>query len=93
MYRFIIKKPYLDLLLSIEYGNGKIKELRKKIGMSREHLINVFNQLIKENILSKEKTNERGNPDKYILTESGKKVVDCLKELVKAILEAKNESK
>lgn len=75
MYRFVVKKNYIELLASLEKGEAGIKECSKRIGMNYYHLYNVIEQFHKEGIVKKEKDN---NAYAVSLTDHGKKIVRCL---------------
>ena len=88
MYRFVIKKTYIDLLLSLQFGEKKIKECSDKIGMNYAHLTTVFNEFSKEGIINKDR---KDNSFDVSLTEKGKNICKCLLALKKAIEETKEE--
>jgi len=75
------------LLLSLQFGEKKIKECSNKIGMNYAHLTTVFSEFGKEDIINKIR---KENSFDVSLTEKGKKICECLLALKKAI-ETTNE--
>lgn len=78
MFRFIINRKYIDLLVSMMMTDRTIKEISKRIGMSYFHLTEVLNQFYKEGLLKK---NVDKNTYRFSLTEKGKKIVELLLEI------------
>ena len=85
MYRYVLKKNYVELLLNLEEGETKLKALSKRIGIQYSHLVNVIDQFVKEGIVFKDKKNERVLD--LVLTDKGNRIVKALIELKKAIEE------
>lgn len=90
MYRFVIKKTYIDLILSMQYGENKIIDCAKKIGINYAHLTMVFNEWVKEGIITKKR---KENSFDVSLTEKGKRICKCLENLKKAIDSIPGEEK
>jgi len=90
IYRFVIKKTYLKLLLNLQFGEQKIKECSNKMGMNYAHLTTVFRELSKEGVINKVR---RENAFDVSLTKKGKKICECLAALKKAIEETPKEDK
>ena len=91
MYRFVVKKNYVNLLLGMGTGKYRIKDCAKISGMEYTHLTQVFNFFVSEGLMSRERS---GSGYDMCLTEYGQKVVNCLGELKKVIddheMEVKN---
>lgn len=83
MYRFVVKRTYIDLLSSLENGETGLRECSKKIGMNYYHLSQVIEQLHKEKVVKKERQDVAYAVS---LTEKGKKIVRCLRVL-KSLIE------
>jgi predicted transcriptional regulator len=83
IYRFVINKTYLNLLLNLEYGSSKINEMAKTSNISYFHLTNVLVELQKEGIITR--TMNLNSYDVF-LTPKGTKLVKKLSEL-KCIIE------
>ena len=53
VYRFVINKVYLKLLIYLDRGEYKIKELAKYSGINYYHLTNVLNSFERDKIIVK----------------------------------------
>lgn len=88
MYRFLVKKNYLELLIGLKFKQSNIKECSVISNMNEGHLRIVFDQWSKEKIISRNqvKTSSFSRPgDVIALTKKGEEIVDCLFELKKVI--------
>ena len=87
LYRFVIKKNYVNLLINLSYGEHTMMECSKFTGMNYAHLTIVLNEFVKEKIMQKIRKN---NSFCIELTNKGRKIVSCLQEL-KKIIEKESE--
>ncbi len=87
MYRFVIRKNYLEMLIGLDNKKEKqtMDQLSKEGGVNYFHLTTVMRQFQQEGIINREQDK---NVIKISLTEKGKKIVKCLRE-IKEILEVK----
>jgi len=72
----------VDLLISLELGEAKIKEVSKRVSMNYSHITMVLQQWQKEGIINKVRKEKALD---ISLTDKGKKIVECLKKLKQAI--------
>ena len=72
----------MDLLISLELGKAKIREISKRAGMNYFYLSQVMQQWQKEGIINRERKDKSYD---ISLTEKGIKIVGCLKKLKQAI--------
>lgn len=77
----------MDLLISLEMGEAKIKEVSKRVSMNYSHITIVLQQFQKDGIINKVRKDKAFD---ISLTDKGKRVVDCLKRL-KNIIEHYDE--
>ena len=78
----------MDLLISLELGEAKIKEVSKRVSMNYFHISMVLQQWQKEGIINKVRQEKSLD---ISLTKKGKLIVDCLKKL-KNIIDHYDES-
>lgn len=83
-YRFVIKKPYMDLLLSLYESEHTVRQASKQIGIGYGHLTGVVRALDQDGIVRRVMRNSVYDIE---LTEKGKKVVRALWEVRQAIQE------
>ena len=83
IYRFMIKKTYIDLMLSFEYKqNFQIKELSKSSGMDYGYLVYVMGELEKEGYIYKK---EVLNHYELTITHRGRELLEVFKSLKKVV--------
>lgn len=83
MYRFVVKRTHMDLLIGLSEGPEKLRETSKRIDMAYAHLNTVMQQFEKEKIVRKEK--QPHSAYDVVLTEKGEAIVNALIELKKSI--------
>lgn len=84
MYRFVINKKYVNLLIAMLDGEKKIRQMCKKVDISYFHLTNVLQQWQEEGVVNR--TRDQNSLD-ITLTEKGKRIVNALLQLKTAIEE------
>lgn len=84
MYRFVANKKYINLLIAIEEGEKKIRQLCKRVDMSYFHLTNVLQQWQKEGVIDRTRDQNSLN---ITLTEKGKRIVKALLDFKTAVEE------
>ena len=90
VYRFVINKVYLNMLLHLETGKKqKLKEIASYSGVNYAHLSMVMQQLCQEGIIGKDVS---GRSYELSLTQKGQELIRNLKK-VKAILDDWEEYK
>lgn len=78
VYRFVINKVYLKLLIYLDRGEHKIKELAKYSGINYYHLSNVLNSFERDKIIVKKQNN---NFLEIKLTKRGRELIEVMKNL------------
>lgn len=71
--RFVMRRNYRELLISLEKGDQQLKDFVKHSGMAYQHLCSVMQEAQKEDIVSVDK---KSNSLCFNLTEKGKVVVE-----------------
>ena len=84
MYRFVANKKYISLLIAIEEGEKKIRQLCKRVDICYFHLTNVLQQWQKEGVIDRTRDQNSLN---ITLTEKGKRIVKALLEFKTAVEE------
>lgn len=92
MYRFVVNKVYMELLLNLEYGTQKINEIAKKHNISYFHLTTVLTEMQKEGIITRTLI-PKSNAYDIALTKKGNRIVQELSRLKNAIEEVKVKGK
>ena len=82
IYRFFMKKNYMDIMLDIFYGNNKLRDLAKKSGMSYAHLTIVSQSWEKDQMINRKFKN---NSFSISLTKHGKELCKQLIEFQKMV--------
>lgn len=72
--RFVMRRNYREVMISLEQGDKKIKELAEHSGMAYQHLCNVMQEAQKEGIITAKKKDHSLN---FNLTPKG----EAIKEL------------
>ena len=67
--RFVMRRNYRELIISLEDGDKKIKELAEHSGMAYQHVCNVLQEAQKEGIMTSKKKDHSFN---FSLTSKGK---------------------
>ena len=78
VYRFILKYPYMNVFLELEYGCAKTKELVKKIGMAHSQLSIVLQAMEREKLITRFKEKNAFDVE---LTDKGRALCKAFKQI------------
>ncbi len=90
MFRFVIRRNYVDMLIGLDNKEEPqtLEQLTKESKVNYFHLTTVIRQFTTEGIVNRD---QEKNVIKISLTDKGKKIASCLRELMKAIEEEPEE--
>ncbi len=90
VYRFIVKKTYLNLFLSLDQGEQKIKEISKFSGIDYSHLSTVLQEFQKEGLLLRDRK-DTARSYAVKLTEKGEALAKVLRDVKNVVENWKEE--